>query len=244
MALNEAALRDPASQKQTPSDNPAGDKPDGHVAGEIAASNLGGGAALSPEVSSVITDELLRERIRALTGEKPEPHRLKRLLNHSLFAILVSFILAVPVGGFLTYLYARWQQEEASRRSFSDELNKVRVQKIGEVWEQLDKNEVTLDDLLKKSNSTPGSNKELFDKIETLIDENRVVVNKNRFWLGKQCYDKINNYLSATRPIVADMLVGPPGVDVGELRAKREQAKQDIERIRNMFLTGEQEPCK
>jgi hypothetical protein len=243
MALNKS-LTQRTSHEQSPPETPMGNRPGEGVRKDLSEPKPEDSEAVSPEVSFVVADEVLRQRIRAFIEEKPKPSIIQRVLNHSLFAILVSFILAVPLGGFLTYLYTRRQEEESSRRSFTDELNKTRVQKIGEVWEQLDKNEVIIDDLLRKYNETPGSKQEYFNKIESLIDENRVIVNKNRFWLGKLCHDELNKYFSATRPIVTNMLAGPPGIDLSELHTKREQTKQDIERIRNMFLTGNLELCR
>jgi hypothetical protein len=243
MALKKESPEQRTSHEQPPLETLTGNilAEDG---GALPKFKLEDNETVSPEVASMITDEVLRQRIRALMKKEPKPSIPQRVLNHSLFAILLSFILAVPVGGYLTYLYTQRQQVEASRRSFSDELNKIRVQKIGEVWEHLDKNEVVLDNLLEKSNQNPGSNREYFDKIESLIEEDIVIVNKNRFWLGTQAYDELNKYLNATRPIITDMLVGPPGIDLSELRRKREQTKQDIERIRTMFLAGELEPSK
>jgi hypothetical protein len=245
MALKEAALRDPASQEQTPSENPAGGKPDEHVTEEVAASNLEGGAALSPEVSSVITDEVLRQRIRTLMGEKPEPHWLKRLLSHSLFALLISSALTV-YGVILTNYYTRRQQEVASRRSFSDELNKIRIQKIGEVWEQIDKNEISIDDLLENAKNSPDSDNQkdqYVAAINKLFQEDRVIISKNRFWLGEHYHNKIKEHLGENVRLALNILLAQRGTDLSDLIEKRERTKQDILQIRESMLSGD-EPTK
>lgn len=230
----------PASHGRTIPANTADNKLDGSVSNTAAESNLEDTKSINPEVASLI------KIIERLTTEKTrQSSRLQRFLTHQLFLIIVSGIIGVGLTHYYTlkqkdidYQRSLQQLELTSQRSFSDELNKVRIQKIGEVWEQIDKNEITLDDLLNKANQASGSNKEYFDKIKSLIEQDLVMVNKNRFWLGKPAYNELNNYLDTTRQIVFDMLLGQPGIDLSEPLRKREQAKQDVERIRDMFLAG------
>lgn len=195
------------------------------------------------DVSSAMADELL-QLARKLTEEKPRP-KIQKLLSHPLFIVVISFILSVPVGGFIAYIFSLKAQEVASRRSFSDELNKIRIQKIGEVWEQLDKNEAEVDDLLDNANQAPGANKNVegaVDSILKLFKEDIDVLNKNRFWLGEQTYNRIKDYLDIEGRYSLDKLLGKPGIDLTDAVKKREQAKQDILQIRSMLLRGEPEP--
>lgn len=229
-----------ASQECSVLENLTDNKPTQNVSTKVAESNLDKSESANPDVSAVITDELLR-LIRKLTEEKPKP-RIQRFLAHPLFIVVISFLLSMPVGGFFTYIYSLKQQELSRQRSFSDELNRIRVQKIGEVWEQIDKTEVNLDNLLDRANKTPDSNEKDVNNILRLTEEEVAIINKNRFWLGEQTYNRIKNYLDINGRYALDKLLGPPGIDLSETVRKREQAKQDILQIRSMFLKGEPEP--
>jgi len=257
MAFKEAAFKQSASQKQQGLQNPTANRLEGSVSGEEEGAILEGGELISPDVSAVISDEVLRQRIRTLIEEKTKAARLQRFLTHPLVIAAVSFILTGVVGGVLTYYYSLkqkdldhlrtiQQQEIASRRSFSDELNKVRVQKIGEVWEQVDKNEVLIDDLLKKANKSSNSDNQKtqnVDAINSLIQEDRVIINKNRFWLGEQNYNRFQDYLDKNVRIALNMLLARQGTDFSELIEERKHVKQDILQIRES-MHSEGQPSK
>ncbi len=235
----------PASQERPVLETPTDNNLEESVSSKVAELNVEQSNPVYPDVSSVIIDEVLT-LIRKLTEEKPKPSRIQRLSNHPLVIVMISFILTVPLGGFLTHIYSLKQQELARQRSFSDELNKIRVQKIGEVWEQIDKTEVELDNLLDRVNKAPDSSKKDSDNIIRLVEENVAIINKNRFWLGEQTYNRIKNYLDINGRYALDKLLGPPGIDLSDTVKKREQAKeqakQDILQIRSMLLRGEPEP--
>lgn len=61
-------------------------------------------------VDEVLSDEMLRERIRRSLRAEP-PGRLQRLLSHDIVKILFGFLLTGVVGAFLT-----WRVEESTRR--------------------------------------------------------------------------------------------------------------------------------
>jgi len=61
-------------------------------------------------VEEVLTDEMLRERIRLLLRNR-SAGRLHRFLSHDLTKIVIGFLLTGLVGTFLT-----WRIEEAARR--------------------------------------------------------------------------------------------------------------------------------
>ena len=241
------AFEQTASQEQFSPESPRANKIEEIVSGKMAESNLDEGEPINLDVSSVITDEVLRNRIRLLIDEekKPKPSKFLSISTNPLAVVVLSFLLSVLLGGLLTYYYNVKQQELVRQRSFSDELNKIRIQKIGEVWEQIDKNEVTLDSLLDKANNESNINKkELFDKIASVVEEDIAVVDKNRFWLGGSTYTPLKDYLAITDQYVSDMFLGHPGIDLSETLKKREKAKQDILQIRSLFLTGELESSK
>lgn len=241
-----------ASQERPVLVNPTDNKLDGSASREVAGANREVGRPVDLDDSSVIARELLK-LIDKLTEEKPKPSKTQRFFTHPLVIVIIGFILSVPLGGYFTSIYTRkqmeleksrdiQQQELVRQRSFSDELNKIRIQKIGEVWEQIDKNEVDIDDLLERTNKASDSNQKDFDTIYRLVKEDVSIIDKNRFWLGDQTANRIKNYLKINSSYALDKLLGPPGIDLSETVKKREQAKQDILQIRNMFLKGEPEP--
>lgn len=230
-----------ASNEQSPSKDSKDDRFELTVGDHAAESSDQDGELVGPNVSRIITDEVLRHRIRSVLDEKPKPSKLSGISNSPLISVVVGFVLYALIGGSLTYYHGIQQQEIARKQSFSDELNKIRIQKIGLVWEKIDKNEVTLDDLLDRINKAPGSNSEDFAKLEKLIDEDLTIINENRFWLGEPAYDQLKDYMAKTGYYASDMLVGSPGIDLSEALKHRKHAKQDILRVRSMFLRGELE---
>lgn len=231
----------PASQGRPVLANPPNSE-DGTRAGEDAPVAIPPrGEPAQPDAFSALTQEVQR-LVRKLADEPPKPSRLKSLSSHPLFIVVVTFVLTVIVGGHLTNKYTLGQQELARQRSFTDELNKIRVQKIGEVWEHVDRTEVELDALVDRANEAPEPGDKDLSAIAKLVEEDVAIVNKNRFWLGEQNYGRLKNYLEINRSYVLDKLLGRPGIDLTDTVRKREQAKQDVLQIRNMFLKGELEP--
>lgn len=234
-------------------------KPEGlaeSVTAKVKDSNVEDHKTVKPDVSYVLTGEvlcaLIDERIKSKSS------RLQKISNNALVVVLFGGVITA----LLTYYYTSelknrdythsvqqqnldfarsvQQQELARQRSFLDEVNKVRVQKLGEVWEQIDKNEVILSSLLERANESSNSKTENVDVINSLIQEGRVIVNKNRFWLGEQNHNQIQDYLDKNLQLARNMLLARPGTDLSEIIKKREQAKQDILQIRkSMLLEGE-----
>jgi hypothetical protein len=257
MTFKEAAFKRPASPEQSGSQNPTVNRVEDRAYEGIAGEIVEDRPLARPDVSSLVADEVLRHRIRTLIEEKPKPSRVQRLLTHQLFLTVAGFLLTGLIGGLLTYYYtlkqkdldyhrAIQQQELVSQRSFSDELNKIRIQKIGEVWEQVDKNEVLLDNLLElvnKSSISDNQKNQNVDAINNLIQEDRVLLNKNRFWLGEQNYNRFQNYLDKNVRIALNMLLARPGTDFSEIIEERKNAKQDILQIRES-MRSESLPSK
>jgi len=233
MAIKEPVVRQPTPQEQPIIENPTGNSTKENVRDNVGVAPLGDSKPVNPEVSSLIEviEHLVREK-------KSEPSNLKKYL---LYPLLIVFFSGL-VGGGITHYYTLWQKEVDYQRSFSDELNKIRIQKIGEVWEQLDKNEVILESLLDEANKPSNSdeqNKQNVDAINSLLQEDKVIVSKNKFWLGKQYYNRIQEHLYKNTQIALNMLLAPEGTDLSELLEQREQLKQDILQIReSMRLEG------
>lgn len=238
--------KDLSSQEQARLETPKSDQPEKSINAEVAAPDLQ--VPPKPETTYVITDELLR----ALIDNKAKSSKFLTRLGHPLVVVLAS-ALAVT---FLTQLYTNQQKDIdynrsiqllklTSQRSFFDELNKVRIQKIGEMWEQIDINEVTIDSLLEKPKKSSNSDKENPNyvnamNLKSLIQEDKVIINKNRFWLGEKNYTKVYEYFDKNSELALNILLARPGTDVSEIIASREQAKQDIFQTRkNMLLEDE-----
>ena len=241
MALTEVSLKQPASPEQPAQKNTTDKKPeDGGVEVETAPQ---ADAAKPEDAAKPAEDQKLSVGRRFFS-------KVKRFFSHPFWAH--PLVAGVLIGGAVTQYYTYKQKEAEFQRSsqqieltrqqsFSDEMNKIRIQKIGEVWEQIDKNEVTLDDLLAEANESPGSTSNNFAKIKSIVDEDVATVHKNRFWLGDYLYGELQRYLSVNEEIVEGMLLGKPGIDLSEPLKRRNQAKLDINRVRNLLLKGEPE---
>jgi len=242
-----------AAQEQSDLENPKVVKFEKNVSSEVAGSAVEDGTSSDSNASSLITDEVLRHRIRTLIDEKPKPSTLHTISTHPLLVVVVGGFIGVLLTHYYTsqqkdleYNHSIQQQELASQRSFSDEVNKIRVQKLGEVWEQVDKNEIVLSSLLEKAKRLTNSNSqknENVDVINSLIEEDKVIINRNRFWLGEQNYNELKNYLDKNVQFAVNMLLAPPGTDLNDIIKKREHVKQDILQIRKRMLL-ESEPSK
>lgn len=216
-------------------------RPDATPAVSQSALPAAGDAAL-PAVSHEVLAGAFLKLMNKLSEDEPKPPRYKRFLAHPLSVVLVTFLLSILLGGYLTNVYSLRQQELARQRSFTDELNKIRVQKIGEVWEHIDRTELDLDALLDKTNKTNAPSDQELDTIYKLVKEDVAVVDKNRFWLGEHNYKQLKSYLEINGRYTVDRLLGGTEKDLTETIKKRDQAKQDVLKIRYMFLKGELEP--
>ena len=84
------------------------------------------------------------ERAHDRRGTAPPTSRFEKLASSQLFNIIVGFVLTGIVGGLLTNYYAMKQRERdveerrwLAKRAFFDELGKMRVLRIAEVWEKV-----------------------------------------------------------------------------------------------------------
>ena len=239
MPTKQVALKPPASPKRQADEVLSGDRAGEGAPAAVGARPKSGDVAPAgaPEIQSLI--EIID---KLTTREDSEPHWVRRFLTHPLLLVIVGG--AISAG--LTYYYtdkqklieherSAQQAELTSQRGFIDELNKLRVQKVGEVWEQVDKNEVLIDGMLKKSadrRAPAGQKGQDVDAITNLIREDRVVVNKNRFWLGDEYYQKLQNYLDKNSDTALNVLLAHPDDDLTPLFDERKKAKLDILQLR------------
>lgn len=103
---------------------------------------------LDLQTTQTLADEALRHRIRKLI-EEPKPASFwKRLAANHLFLLIVAFVLTGVVGTYLAHYYngkqseleyqrSLYVKEVESERSFANELNKIKLSKIAEVWEKV-----------------------------------------------------------------------------------------------------------
>jgi hypothetical protein len=182
---------------------------------------------IEAHIDQAITDEALRGRIRRLI-EQPHPAPWwKRILTSRLFSNIISLVVAfglTTVAGALLADHLNNQQKERERefnsqqkerereRSFSDELNKIRVNKIGEVWEKVDLYEAIVIEIMQRIRvSNEGAAPEIviqgpeyqslvpkLKQSEHLYAELTQLMYKYKFWLGRTVYDKTKSYADAT----------------------------------------------
>jgi hypothetical protein len=237
--------KQPPSHGQSDLESPRPEELERSVNAKAAEPNVEDHKPGKPDDPSEL--EALRLRIRMLTDEKSTSSKGQGISTNPLALVVVGFLLSTIPGGFFTFYYGRLLQELAARRSFSDEVNKIRVQKLGEVWEQLDKDEFAINRLLddrafEGANKDSSSNNQRVDDVRRLINDDQAMASKYRFWLGEDMFHKTTGYLDLSVKYALNKLIAPRGTDLSELIKQRDAAKQDIVQIRSLFLEGEPSP--
>jgi hypothetical protein len=204
---------------------------------------------IKPEASYIIPSEILR----ALIDQGPRPSRFHAVSNNPLIVGIIGILIGGGVTSYFTYrlkvlefnLGAR-QQELVHGLSFSDEVDKLRIQRLGEVWERLDQDEFAIDQLLADSRAQRSSSKAFNSRntkravqITKLIQNDQAIVSKYRFWLGEELFQKAGNYLDINVKYSLNELGATSESDSSELSNARKRAKQDILQVRNLFLEGQ-----
>lgn len=184
------------------------------------------------EISQAFIIEEVMRKLQAILDQKPKEPRWKRFLIHPLVLLIVSAVL----GGGITLVYSAKQNQLAAERSFSDELNKQRIQKRSEVWERLDEDEGAIERLLNQPDEpqNPDDRNERAKQIEKLIQEDRRTVDKYRFWLGAS-HAKIHEYLDASSLYAIQKILGEDD-KVEALSKHREGLKSDLDKEREKSL--------
>lgn len=230
--------------KQPPSDKPSDlgpSKPhqsEKNIQADAAKTNVEDPKPADPDIPSSITEREVR------ADGKSTSSKHQGISTNPMALIIVGFLLSAIPGGFLTFYYGRLQHELTAKRTFSDEVNKIRVQKLGEVWEKLDEDEFVINRLLEEStfeaqNEDSSSNNKRADKIIQLIHDDQAMASKYRFWLGENLFHKTTDYLDKNIEYAQNKIGARPGADFSELTKTRNAAKQDILQIRSLFLGGE-----
>jgi len=186
-----------------------------------------------------IIEEVMR-KLQGVLDQKPKEPGWKRFLTHPIVLLIVTAVL----GGFITLVYSTKQNQLAAERSFSDELNKQRIQKRSEVWERLDEDEGVIDRLLNQPDEpqNPNDKNERAKQIEKLIEQDRRTVDKYRFWLGES-HTKIHEYLDTSSLYAIQKLVGVDD-NVDALSQHRKGLKSDLDKEREKSLRDLAERAK
>ncbi|HEX8088174.1 MAG TPA: hypothetical protein VF762_04935 [Blastocatellia bacterium] len=204
-----------------------------------------------------IPDEVLRLRIRRLIQDPGPTPPWKRALNSPLFSILVTFALTGLVGTYLAYYYNGKQAELEykrslylkdleSGRSFADELNKIKLTKIAEVWEKVYLYEASVEEVMRQvkvSSNAPLEGdvvlsegqglKAAYDQSKALRKEAIDALNRNRLWLEDDSYYKLKEYAD----IIFDYYFSAQSKqDFQAWEAKRAAARVSIGLIRDKML--------
>jgi tetrahydromethanopterin S-methyltransferase subunit B len=189
------------------------------------------------------TEEI--SQIKALISERAKKSKWQQfkaslvgVTTNAFFLLLVGFGLTTLVGTVLTNKYTTQQQEVAAIRSFSDELNKLRIQKVAEVWERLDEDEFMIDDLIQATDKEKALTAEKLNDVIKRLQTDRALVSKYRFWLGKGIFDSANEYLNANIRYILRKLTGSSEEELKAYLEKRNAAKSDIEQVREQFLSA------
>lgn len=147
-------------------------------------------------------------------------------LRDELIKILVEkLFLALILAAFGFYLN-RLLEEFRSRLSFSTELNKVRVNKIADVWEKLYEFEQCAE-----LSQTVGLGSR--DRFQKLFDELHLLMQRNRFWIGEEAYDRINSY----KVLLKNLTEVQDEAKAASLRAQVDGARQTVTDVRDRLLS-------
>jgi hypothetical protein len=241
--------KQPTSDERSDLETPKPEESEDGMTAKVEDAIVEGQKPVKPAALYVLTGDALR----ALMDEQSKSRFswLQMLSNNALIVVFFSGL----IGGALTYYYTQRQKnvdyarsvqqlELARQRSFSDEVNKLRIQKFGEVWQQLDEHEFAIDGLLddlsfEEVSKDPNANNKRVDEITKLIHEDKAMTSRNRFWLGEELYNKTMEYLDMNVKYALNKRVFRRATDLSELIKKRQGAKQDILEIRRLFLEGE-----
>jgi hypothetical protein len=177
--------------------------------------------------------------------KKPRKSRLGSFSNNALVVVVVGSFFGTVLTNIYAFRLKDMEYERADKlarlESLTVELNKIRMHKIGEVWEQIDENEVGLDKLLDSVNRTPSPDKVRFAQTTTVITKDIIIINKNRFWLGEEMYDQLLKYMAINAELVELSFLGRPGIDLSKPRKRRSEAKHNIIKLRNVLVSTERE---
>lgn len=191
---------------------------------------------IAPYISRTIDDEIFRHRIRNQISESLPQSRISRFSHNPLVIMIVAFFL-IAVIGIRLIDYQRRLTPYASNRQTLDEINRIRVSKIGEVWAKADLYEAQLESLVQSVSAGPTEDfREKYGRVERLYLELSEMLAGNRFWLGEQIYEGVQQYTDAT---YRAFLSFKSEQKFREMEEKRRQARAELNRLRDKIFNGE-----
>jgi hypothetical protein len=143
--------------------------------------------------------------------------------------LLFASIIAV-FAFFLNFLLERFK----SRLSFDNQLNSIRVQKISKVWAKL----YEFDQCYETFQRRVSDQKNISDensRYNALFNELHDVLIENRFWIGDEQYDEMNEYKRLTRDLINARNNNDIN-EIGEIEEKLKKLKKTIKEIRNKLI--------
>lgn len=172
-------------------------------------------------------------------------NQFKREIFKIILDKLLIGVLLVVAGVFANYIVEKYKFEEG----FRTELNKTRVARIGEVWENLYIYEASVDNVVDQfrtivieEKSDEEELKRKKKELPPLIEiQGQALTNliasshKNRFWIGEETYLEIINYTN----ILEDLMDAYAKYDVNkieEINKKRMQLRQGVKNVRDKLL--------
>ena len=191
---------------------------------------------LQPPSSYTITDRALQILVDRVV-EKNKRSKVYSFFAHPLIVVLAGSL----AGAAITYLYTNRQQEITRRHSLLDGINNSRLPKLGDLWERLDADDIVINELLEETADTAGKKVDRNAKLHQIVDileNDRRVVARNRFWLGEYLFNKTDDYLDRSITICLNSITDS-NAGLTELRHKKDAARQDIIKLRDLFLEGD-----
>ena len=212
-------------------------------------------AQMAPDESldKLIRDEVQRYRVRKVIEEPRQASPFTKFCSSPLTLLLLGFSLTTVVGSYITYRYNSGQARVQHERSFADEINKTRVNRIGEVWQKVDVYDARVGSLTQQMTvtppQTPGESPrieipnsqqravaERFEQNVRLHEELLGVLDQNRFWLGEPLYKEIKNYAETSYEYSIALKQGGQTELVEERRRK---SRTELDQIRERMLNGD-----
>jgi len=208
------------SVSEPPKENTVSPEPNSHI------------TACAEQLSLALTREF--DAVKTLIKDNRKT-RIEELTSNPAVVVVITFLLTGLVGTGLTI----YQQRRAAERSFIDESNKLRIQKVGEVWEKLDEDQYAIDRLLETDDEIVLKFPTVNDRtkeIEKIVRSDRAMVSKYRFWLAQDISETINKYLNANVRYSIRKLVGISEADLKADKDARDAAKSNVDEIRERLL--------
>lgn len=212
-------------------------------AGESSSGSSSIREASQARQTQTATDTGLQKLIDALSKDSKHSklsHPLTVALISSFASAIFTAVLVGLIGGGITYYYTSKTQAIARRQSQLDGINNARVPKLGELWEQLDADDLTINQLLKESSRKDIRDSDRDAKLHQIVEilkKDRLLVGRNRFWLGDEWFKQSDEYLDRTIQICLST-IGDSNPDLTQLRDRKDALRQDVGKIRDAFLEG------